>query len=304
MNNNIICTCSKDGYIHFFNLNNANTNGKYILSKKGHVNEIKSVDNMKNTTNKFVTCDAEVFKLWILNLKKNNYTIECETVFKNESNADLKFLYVLNNSNSISFANNNNDVIILNTFYKVFFKVNFGDNSIRVLYQIKSEDDNCGKFIIGTDENIILFQVIGKVDYIGNIKCGCFYGKTLYYMGNNILIVGDNNNVYLINIKNLQLEYTFKFRNAESSCFLKFNDMILYAYGDTSNCGVWSNGIACSKKTKFGVIKKNKEKYDSFLISDEFYNCGIADALWLDSNKFINCFYDDDNLKIFEIKKK
>ena len=301
LNKNIICACSEDGYIHIFNLENSNLNGKYILSKKAH-EQIISLDNIKNSTNTFVTCDNTVFKLWKLDQNNNNYIIECETVLRNVSDSNLKYLYVLNFSNSISFINRNNYVIILNTYYKPFYKVNFNNNIIRVLYQIESTDENDGKFIVGGDEYIILYKIIGKVEYLGCIKCGCFYGKSLFYWENDILIVGDRENIYLINIKNINLEYVIKFSKTEGCCFLKFNDMILCGYGDTSNCYSWSNGIANSKETKFGVIKKNKGKYESFLISDDFYDFGIADALWIDKNKFISYFYNDDSLKIYEIK--
>ena len=301
LNKNIICACSEDGYIHIFNLENSNLNGKFILSKKAH-EQIISLDNIKNSTNKFVTCDKNVFKIWKLDKNNNNYIIECETILKNVSDSNLKYLYVLNFSNSISFINENDYVIILNNYYKQFFQLYFENNIVNALYQIESKDENNGKFIIGSDEYIVLYKIIGKIDYLGCIKCGCFYGKSLFYWENDILIVGDRDNIYLINIKNIKLEYIIKFGKSEGCCFLKFNDIILCGYGDTRKCYIWINDIASSKETKFGVIKKNKGKYESFLISDEFYEFGIADALWIDKNKFISYFYDDDSLKIYEIK--
>ena len=46
----------------------------------------------------------------------------------------------------------------------------------------------------------------------------------------------------------------------------------------------------------------NKEKYEDYLIKDEFYDFGIIDAIWIDKDKFISCFYNDNSLKIFQIK--
>ena len=83
---------------------------------------------------------------------------------------------------------------------------------------------------------------------------------------------------------------------------MKFNDIILCGYGDTSNCFCWSNGIAESKDTKFMIIKQNEENYEYHFIEDEFYNFGITNAIWIDVDKFASCFYNNDCLKIFQIK--
>ena len=90
--------------------------------------------------------------------------------------------------------------------------------------------------------------------------------------------------------------------SAECTCFLKFKDIILCGYGDTSECACWSNGIAESKSTKFIVIKKNDENYEYHYLEDEFYDYGITNALFIDKDKFISCFYNNDCLKIFQLK--
>lgn len=71
------------------------------------------------------------------------------------------------------------------------------------------------------------------------------------------------------------MEYIFNIGNAEISCFLKFKDIILCCYGDTSYCSFWSSGISQEKTTKFCALKKNKEKYESILINDNFNEFGI-----------------------------
>ena len=82
----------------------------------------------------------------------------------------------------------------------------------------------------------------------------------------------------------------------------EFKDIILCGYGDTSECSCWSNGIAESKSTKFIVIKKNDENYEYHYLEDEFYNYGITNALFVDKDKFISCFYNNDCIKIFQLK--
>ena len=115
-------------------------------------------------------------------------------------------------------------------------------------------------------------------------------------------MAGNKSDINLINVKTLKLENTIRIPPSECCCFLKYNDMVICGYEDTSNCSVWSNGIALTKETKFLVVKKHNEKFKSILISDEFYNYGIANAIWLDNNKFISFFHNDESLKIIEIK--
>ena len=133
------------------------------------------------------------------------------------------------------------------------------------------------------------------------IHCGCFSGKSFYYLGNNKLIVGESD-IFIMDIKSLNFEYIVKIGGAEITCFFKFNDVIICRYGDTRNCSSWSNGIANEKTTKFCALRKNKEKYESIIISDDFYECGITCTLFIDKDKFISCFYEDDKLKVFQIK--
>ena len=302
LNKNIVCACSDDGFIHIFQLEKSLLSGKHILSKKIHDKEAISLDNLKNTNDHFVTCDRSNFKIWKLKGDKNKYDIECETIIKNPSDSVLIFLYVLNNSDSISFVNDNNYVYILNTQFKPFYKVNFNDNLIKALYQINSEDDNDGLFIIGGEDYIIFFKIIGGIKYLGSIKEGCFGEKSLFYLGNNILMAGNKSDINLINVKTLKLENTIRIPPSECCCFLKYKDMVICGYEDTSNCSAWSNGIALTKETKFLIVKKNNKKFKSILISDEFYNYGIANAIWLDNSKFISFFHNDESLKIIEIK--
>ena len=106
----------------------------------------------------------------------------------------------------------------------------------------------------------------------------------------------------MINIKEMKLEYIIKLSNSECTCFLQNNNMILCGYGDTSGCSCWSNGIATDKTTKIFILKSNKEKYEEYKLEDEFYDFGITNAIWIDKDKFISCFYNDVSLKIFQLK--
>ena len=120
-------------------------------------------------------------------------------------------------------------------------------------------------------------------------------------MGNDKLICG-NDHIYIVDIKKYKLEYIINIGSAEITCFFRFNDIIICGYGDTTSCHSWIKGIACDKTTKFCGIKRNKEKYESILISDDFYEFGITNSIWIDKDKFITCFYEDNCLKIFQIK--
>ena len=168
LNNKIIVGGDEKGDIHLFEFDNSNSNGKFILSKNVHEKELIALDNLKNTKNKFVTCDEKEIKIWALKqTENNNYNIECETTLKDFSESELTYLYVLNDSNSISFINNDNQVIILSMLYKPFFKVKFQTERLNALYQIESNDENDSIFVIGGGSNIILYQIL---DDIKNIK--------------------------------------------------------------------------------------------------------------------------------------
>jgi hypothetical protein len=302
LDKNIIVGGSENGEIHLFEIDNSFLNGKCILSIKAHEKKMISMDKIKSIKNKFITCDQKDIKLWILIKVNNKYTINCETVLKELSKSDLKYLYVLNYSNSISFLNENNKVIILNEKYQPFFNVNFRTSRLNALYQIDSKDENNLLYIIGGRDIIILYKIFGEIKYIGSLKCGCFSGKSFCYLGNDKLLIGGNDNIYMTNIKDLKIEYIIKLGNTECTCFLKYNNMILCGYGDTSGCSCWSMGIATDKTTKFLILKSNKEKYEEYKIEDEFYDFGITNAIWIDKDKFISCFYNDGSLKIFQIK--
>jgi uncharacterized protein with LGFP repeats len=174
--------------------------------------------------------------------------------------------------------------------------------SLNALYQIASNDQNNDLFVIGGENNILLYKIKGKIEYKGNLSIDCFSGKSICYAGNDILLVGGKNKVYMVNIKNIKLEKIIKMGAAEVTCFLKFNDKILCGYGDTSRCHCWSRGIADSKETKFMLINKTKDKFENYFIEDEFYEYGITNGVWVDKDKFVCTFYRDDNLKIFQVK--
>jgi hypothetical protein len=297
----IICACNEKGYIHFFNLDNDSFKGALLLSVKAHDKQIISVDNIKNTRNKFVTCDEKNIKLWRLKKQENEYSIENEIVFQKISNSEIIYLYVLNNSNMISFINESSQLIILNSIYKPFVNFKFSGSWLTSIYQINSKDENGSKLIIGARQQIFILET-KNFKMLGSIDCNCYFPKSLMYYGDNILLVGGKGYVSIVNFKNFKLEYIIKIKDSECSCFLKFNDIILCGYGDTSESYSFSYGIADRKNTKFCVVRKNKDNYESILISDIFYKYGIINALWIDKNRFISCFYNDDNLKVYQIK--
>lgn len=301
----IICAGTEDGFIHLFDFDKTTLKSKNILAQKVHEKGVISLDNIKNTKHKFVTCDEKSIKIWKLNKINNNYTLGCDSVLKNLSKYELKNLYVLNNSDKILFSDDINELFILDSFYIKIFNINTGGDEIKGLYQIESNDENNDICILGKRENIYLMNpsaINNKKDLlIGEINCGCFCGNSFYYLGKNKLIVGDED-IYIVDIKSLKLENIIKIGSAEITCFLKFNDLIICGYGDTRGCSSWSYGIANEKTTKFCALKINKEKYESILISGDFNECGITNALWIDKDKFISCFYEDDKLKVFQIK--
>ena len=301
LNNKIIIGAADDGIVYLFEIDNKNLKGKYILSHKAHESAIISIDKIKDTNNKFVTCDERKIKIWSITKSNNSYTIKCETTLNDYSKSNFVYLYVLNYSNSISFINEENRVIILNTYLKPFFNVHFSTDSLTALYMIDSNDKNNSIFIIGGQANIILYKLLGNIELLGSLNIDCFSSKSLFYMGNDTLLVGGVNNIYIVNIKNIKLEQIIKMKSAECTCFLKFNDIVLCGYGDTSICGYWSGGIAQSKLTKFLIVKQNKEKLEYHFIEDAFNQYGITNALWIDKDKFVSCFYHDDCLKVFKI---
>ena len=78
LNNKIIVGGDEKGDILLFELDNLNSNGKFILSKKAHDKELIALDNFKNIKNKFVTCDNNDIRIWTLKQNENNnYYIEC-----------------------------------------------------------------------------------------------------------------------------------------------------------------------------------------------------------------------------------
>ena len=302
LNENIIIGGAGNGEVHIFELDNSNLKGKCILSQKVHEKSIISLDKIKDKKNTFVTCDEKQIKIWGFYNKNNIYSIDCETVLKDFSKSDLVYLYVLNKSNNISFINEDNKVIILNNFYKSFFDVNFQTSELKALYQIESNDDNNNLFIVGSSDNIIFYKISGEIEYIGYLSIGCYSAKSFCYLGNNKLLIGGKSVIYLIDVKNVKLERIIKMRSAECSCFLRYNNMTLCGYADTSICHLWSNGIAQQQLTRFLLLENNNGNLENHFIEDVFNIYGITNALWIDKDKFISCFYNDDSLKIFQIK--
>ena len=300
----ILCAFSEDGYIYTFKIEENCLSGKHLLTTKAHEKQIISADIIKTSENKFVTCDETEIKLWKLINKNNDYNIECELVVKNISDSEILYLNVLNLSNIIALVNENGHFIVLNNSYKVFIKINTNMDLVG-LYQIESNDDNDDKLIVAGMKKICIVNILNEkppIKYLGDVRCDCFSGKSLLYWEKDLLLVGGKGEISIVNIKDFKLDYIINLSSSECSCFLRLNLGILCGYGDTSGCCSWSRGIADDKNTKFLFIRKNKEKYESIEISDIFYNYGIINALWIDKNKFICCFYKDDNLKIFEIK--
>ena len=302
LGDNIVCACSEDGYIHSFKIDNNFLGGKQILTIKAHEKEIISSDNIKNSTDLFITCNEKDIKLWSLNKNNNDYKIILKLCLKDISQEKINYLYCLNSSN-ISFVNEERKLIVLNDqSYKPFILFSFYSD-LTGIYQIESKDDNNGKLIVSSDDEIMLmniFQGYPPIKTIGAIRCRCFSGKSLFYWEKDMLLVGGVGEISIVNIKSLKLEYIIKASNSECTCFLRINDGILCGYGDTSSCHCWRGGIAVSKNTKFLIVKKKNEKYEIISIKDIFYDYGITNALWIDGKRFIGCFYNDDALKIFE----
>ena len=122
------------------------------------------------------------------------------------------------------------------------------------------------------------------------------------YIGNDKLLVGGKDNIYIVNTKNIKLEQIINMGSAECTCFLKYHDVVFCGYGDTSMCSFWSNGVAQSKLTKFLIVKLNNGNLEYHFLEDNFYLSGITNALLFDKNKFASCFYHDDCIKVFQIK--
>ena len=298
---NLICACTNDGFIHIFEVDKKSFKGKIILSEKVHEKNIVGLDNFKNIKNKFVTCDEKDIKIWKIFKNNSNYKISCETTLKNLN--EINFLYVLSNE-EISYIKNDNIFIKLDSFYKEEINMKFQNCRFKGIFQIESNDENNNLIILGQRSSIILYDIYERQNFekiVRIIKCGCFCGKSFYYLGNNKLLIGDND-IYLVDIKLLKIENVIKIGNAEISCFFKFKDFILCGFGDTSYCSYWIGGIAQDKIAKFCVLKKNNEKLESIIIEDSFNDFGIINALWFDNDKFVCSFYKDENIKIFQIK--
>ena len=304
LNENNICTCSENGYIHIFHIQKNSFNGEHLLSIKAHEENIISLDKMKDKSFKFVTSDENQIKIWNYNIDKNNkiINIQCETSLNKISDSPIEFIYVLNMSNNISFFTDNNYVIILNNDYIKFFSLSA--YNIKTLYQIDSNDNNDKVFVIGLSDTIIFYDLIGKIKCRGNIECECISGNSIHYWKNNILLVGGINILSIVNINTYKYEKFIKLSSSEFSCFLNINCGILCGIGDTTNSSSFRYGIADEKLTKFLVVKKNnKGEIEYFLINNEFHDKGITNALWIDQDKFICCFHYDDILKIYQIKQ-
>ena len=229
----IICAFTEDGHIHIFDIDDKTFVGKYILSQKVHDEKIVAVDNIKKTKNKFVTCDEKNIKIWRLINKNNIYSISCEAELKEISKSPINILHALNNSN-ILFIDEEN-VKIIDSSYKEIFKLSVENSIIKGLYQIESNDENNNLIFLGQRKTISLINLSQdntKYKFEGIIRCGCFSSKSFYYLGNNKLLVGDND-IYIADIKTLNLENIINIGRAEISCFLKFKDMIVCCYGDT-----------------------------------------------------------------------
>ena len=144
----IVCASTEDGFIKIFHIDKKTLNVKNILTKKGHEKKITSLENIRNTKNKFVTSDNKNIKIWILNKEDNNYILDCQTVLKDLSEFEIINLYSLNNSNII-FTDGDNELFILNSIYKAIAIFDIPGDRIRGLYQIESNDDNNNKFFVG-----------------------------------------------------------------------------------------------------------------------------------------------------------
>jgi len=296
-----ICAGNDKGYIDLFRLENNSFKGSFLTSIKAHEKTIISLDNIKKTKNKFVSCDNNNITLWKLIKKENEIKIECETVLKKKSESEIIFLYVLNNSDMISFINEDGHLIILNSLYQSFFNFKFSGIWLTTIYQIDSNDENDGNLIVGSRKRIFIFDKTNPKN-LKVINCGCFFKKSIIYFKDNILLVGSQRYISVVDIKNSKLDYIIKINSSEISCFFKFNDIILCGYGDISNSHSFSYGVATNKNTKFCIIRKNKNDYESTIISNIFYNYGIINCLRIDKDKFISSFYHDDNIKVYQIK--
>ena len=95
-------------------------------------------------------------------------------------------------------------------------------------------------------DTLIFYQLLGGIKYLGCCKSFLFSGKSLLYEGNNKLLAGG-----VDNIKDIKLEYIIEMNSSEFTCFLRFKDIILCGYGDTSRNSYWSGGIAQYKLLYF-----------------------------------------------------
>lgn len=100
------------------------------------------------------------------------------------------------------------------------------------------------------------------------MESSVFCGKSFCYVGNNKLLVGGKGSIHIINVKDIKLEYIIEIGSSEVSCFLKFKNIIICGYGDTTHCSSWSSGKAQEKTTKFLIIKPNKDSFEHFFLKD------------------------------------
>lgn len=290
----------KDGNIKFCNLNDKECYDPIFTSSE-KFNEINSIEKMKDGSKRLVTCDGKKIKIWDYFYKNKKIELQNQLIIICGEEETIK-TFPLNNSSNIASITENDVLKIYNNEGRKFFNLTFKNITIRDFYQIESNDENNNLLIIFS-RDYMLFMKNYDIRTIKQMLIGTEKNESIFYNGKNKLFIGNDNELWIVDIKNQTFEKVFK-SFYSFKCFYPLKDRkVLCGLGDTSSCHMWSRGVPFTEITKFAIIEFCENDYKIKYFDDKISNYGIINMVKINENKFLSAFTYGYDVKIFIINE-
>jgi WD40 repeat protein len=288
MNSNIGVSCSRDSYIVLYDLNEM----KQILKFEAHKGGVNYMINTQ--TNNLISCGEDSYiKIWpLINIQEYLNNSKKEESFK-------PIVEIKTEEGLKKLINKGSNIIACSHKGIYIYEFNIQNSKLNLIKSLKKykindiilfENEN-EKFIIGYTSTEVFILDYSELKILNEIKCeGPYWIHNLVQINNEEVIIGNNKELNIIDIKKAQIKLTKKTTGYINSLFKLKDSSIVRGERD---------GIRRYTKNTLDELPPLIEPYDDY---DDNHTAEQLNYLHeLKDGKLVLC-YRDSSIKICKLK--
>jgi WD40 repeat protein len=288
MNSNIGASCSRDSYIALYDLNEM----KQILKFEAHKGGVNYMINTQ--TNNLISCGEDSYiKIWpLINIQEYLNNSKKEESFK-------PIVEIKTEEGLKKLINKGSNIIACSHKGIYIYEFNIQNSKLNLIKSLKKDkindiilfENENEKFIIGYTSTEVFILDYSELKILNEIKCeGPYWKHNLVQINNEEVIIGNNKELNIIDIKKAQIKLTKKTTGYINSLFKLKDSSIVRGERD---------GIRRYTKNTLDELPPLIEPYDDY---DDNHTAEQLNYLHeLKDGKLVLC-YRDSSIKICKLK--